>query len=94
MASNSFVLNYREKQHFQVTDTNRIMNNRSHPKHSTTNGYAATNGHSSSNGFCNGSVDAVDQIAVPEMCFYCFEVLDAELHNLDVPNEPNFTNDA
>lgn len=71
------------------------MNNRSHPKHSTTNGYSATNGHSSSNGngFCNGS-DAVEQIAVPEMCFYCFEVLDAELHNLDVPNEPIFTNDA
>ncbi|KAJ6637088.1 hypothetical protein Bhyg_09814 [Pseudolycoriella hygida] len=69
------------------------MNNRNHYKQSTTNGYSATNGHSSSNGFCNGS-EAVDMVAVPEMCFYCFHVLDAELNNLDVPNEPNFTNDA
>ncbi|XP_037028006.1 uncharacterized protein CG5902-like [Bradysia coprophila] len=75
------------------------MNNRSHPKHSTTNGYGATNGHSSmnghssSNGFGNGT-DAIDQIAVPEMCFYCFEVLDAELRNVNVPNQPNFTNDS
>lgn len=34
------------------------------------------------------------QVAVPEMCVFCFDVLYAELHNLDPPREPRFTNEA
>lgn len=31
--------------------------------------------------------------SMPEMCFYCFEVLYRELHNLEEPRTPCFTND-
>lgn len=31
--------------------------------------------------------------SMPEMCFFCFEVLYRELHNLEEPRTPCFTND-
>uniref|UniRef100_A0A182TF35 AMMECR1 domain-containing protein n=1 Tax=Anopheles melas TaxID=34690 RepID=A0A182TF35_9DIPT len=31
--------------------------------------------------------------SMPDMCFYCFEVLYRELHNLEEPRTPCFTND-
>lgn len=34
------------------------------------------------------------QVAVPEMCVFCFDVLYSELYNLDPPAEPRFTNEA
>jgi hypothetical protein len=30
----------------------------------------------------------------PEMCFYCFDVLNSFLHGLDPPRTPTFTNDS
>jgi len=30
----------------------------------------------------------------PEMCFYCFDVLNSFLHGLDPPRTPSFTNDS
>lgn len=52
------------------------------------------NGHNGylSNGHLN---DASQSMAgsMPEMCFYCFEVLYRELHNLEEPRTPSFTND-
>lgn len=50
------------------------------------NGYLTTNGHLN---------DASQSMAssMPEMCFYCFEVLYRELHNLEEPHTPSFTND-
>jgi len=35
-----------------------------------------------------------DRIASPEMCFFCFDVLYSQLHNLEPPKSPIFTNDA
>lgn len=46
------------------------------------NGSSAT-----SNGLKNGIV------ACPEMCFYCFEVLNSYLNCLEAPKTPNFCND-
>lgn len=57
-----------------------------------------TNGHHGQqlNGICrpicNGYGDQ-EQIAIPDMCFFCFEVLYCELNNIDGPAEPRFTND-
>ncbi|EDW24459.1 GL23386 [Drosophila persimilis] len=33
-------------------------------------------------------------VAVPDMCLFCFEVLDCELNNIDGPGVPIFSNDA
>lgn len=33
-------------------------------------------------------------VAVPDMCLFCFEVLDCELNNMDGPGVPLFSNDA
>lgn len=61
--------------------------------HSATNGHSSTtNGHSSTNGHSNGYQE--HELATPDMCAYCFEVLDCELNNYGAPSEPNFTNDA
>jgi hypothetical protein len=30
----------------------------------------------------------------PEMCYYCFDVLNSFLHGLDSPRTPSFTNDS
>lgn len=43
------------------------------------------------NGF---SVKPLDNVAVPDMCLFCFEVLDCELNNMEGPGTPPFTNDA
>lgn len=52
------------------------------------------NGH---NGYLtNGHLNDGNQSMVgsmPEMCFYCFEVLYRELHSLEEPRTPSFTND-
>ena len=32
-------------------------------------------------------------VATPDMCFYCFDVLHAQLHGLEQPRRPTFTND-
>lgn len=60
--------------------------------HSATNGHSLTNGHSSTNGHSNGYGE--HELATPDMCAYCFEVLDCELNNYGAPSEPNFPNDA
>lgn len=61
-------------------------------QHAHTNGHSKTNGHLT-NGHSNGHL-YTEQVAVPEMCFYCFEVLNAELNNAEPPATPLFTNDA
>lgn len=40
----------------------------------------------------NGSSNGM--VALPEMCFFCFDVLYCQLYNLDPPKTPNFSNDA
>ena len=47
---------------------------------------------SSHNG--HGGLLRSDIVAVPEMCYFCFEVLESELNNMDGPGTPPFTNDA
>lgn len=44
------------------------------------------------NGLTNGY--GKDSVAIPDMCLFCFEVLDCELNNMDGPGSPPFTNDA
>lgn len=75
------------------------MSNHNHAHHS--NGHSHSNGNSH-NGHMNGFNGAVtngvskheSEVAVPEMCFFCFEVLHCELNNIEGPPEPNFTNDS
>lgn len=50
------------------------------------------NGHI--NGHSNGHNVQNDSVAVPEMCSYCFDVLECELNNYAPPPMPSFTNDA
>lgn len=33
-------------------------------------------------------------VALPEMCFFCFDVLYCHLYNLAPPKTPSFSNDA
>lgn len=40
------------------------------------------------------SLKPLDNVAVPDMCLFCFEVLDCELNNMEGPGTPPFTNDA
>ncbi|KAK4881697.1 hypothetical protein RN001_005016 [Aquatica leii] len=40
----------------------------------------------------NGSLNGM--VALPEMCFFCFDVLYCHLYNLDPPKTPSFSNDA
>ncbi|KAF5305502.1 hypothetical protein FQA39_LY01593 [Lamprigera yunnana] len=40
----------------------------------------------------NGSINGM--VALPEMCFFCFDVLYCHLYNLDPPKTPSFSNDA
>lgn len=35
-----------------------------------------------------------DSVAIPDMCYFCFDVLYCQLHSMDPPHTPNFTNDA
>lgn len=71
-------------------------NNHYDPKqndHSRTNGHAHTNGHvvPITNGLSNGYKD---RIASTEMGYFCFDVLYSNLHNVEPPKMPNFTNEA
>lgn len=80
------------------------MNNQ-HCNHNQVN-HAKTNGHASGsssggshhvtnhNGVCSNGYDGIEQVASPEMCFFCFEILHRELYNVDDPPEANFTNEA
>lgn len=43
-----------------------------------------------SNGISNG----LGMVALPEMCFFCFDVLYCHLYNLAPPKTPSFSNDA
>lgn len=71
--------------------------------HAKSNGHSSTNGidnhvmnnHATNhNGVCSNDLGGVEQIASPEMCFFCFEVLHRELYRIDDPPLANFTNDA
>lgn len=42
----------------------------------------------------NGMVSRPCSVALPEMCFFCFDVLYCHLYNLDPPKTPSFSNDA
>lgn len=54
-----------------------------------------TNNHATNhNGVCSNGYLGVEQVASPEMCFFCFEVLYRELYRLDDSPEANFTNEA
>lgn len=43
-------------------------------------------------GHSNGSV-VQHKVAIPDMCVFCFDVLNNELNNMDDPRRPHFTND-
>ena len=58
-------------------------------KLNNSSGISSCNGTSMlTNGVSNGMV------ALPEMCFFCFDVLYSHLYNLDPPKTPSFSNDA
>lgn len=42
----------------------------------------------------NGISNGVGMVALPEMCFFCFDVLYCHLYNLAPPKTPSFSNDA
>lgn len=74
------------------------MNNQS-CNHAKTNGHGPSslshNHHAANhNGICPNGYDGVEQVANPEMCFFCFEVLYCELYRLNEPSEPSCTDDA
>lgn len=91
-------------------EPNGYAEHNGHSSAPLTNGHSSaplTNGHSHLNGHTphqngmvlpmkNGLVSNhyVDRIACPEMCFFCYDVLYGNLHNLEPPKAPNFTNDA
>lgn len=60
----------------------------------TGNGTVMNGGHNGylSNGHSNDHQSSM-AAQMPEMCFYCFEVLYRELNNLEEPRTPSFTND-
>lgn len=64
-----------------------------------TNGHGLSNGHSSSTHNNSGQhvkgFNSVpnDIFATPEMCMYCFDVLEDELNNFPSPSSPNFSNE-
>ncbi|CAH0714138.1 unnamed protein product, partial [Brenthis ino] len=35
-----------------------------------------------------------ESVAIPDMCYFCFDVLYSQLHSMDPPQTPNFTNEA
>lgn len=53
----------------------------------SSNGMVVQNGMTSRNGL-------PPSIVHPEMGFYCFDVLYSQLHQLDPPKTPRFSNDA
>ncbi|XP_068912684.1 AMMECR1-like protein isoform X1 [Tenebrio molitor] len=42
----------------------------------------------------NGISNGTGMVALPEMCFFCFDVLYCHLYNLAPPKTPTFSNDA
>ncbi|XP_019875166.1 AMME syndrome candidate gene 1 protein homolog [Aethina tumida] len=60
-------------------------------KLNNSSGVPSSNGVSSvANGISNGMA----MVALPEMCFFCFDVLYCHLYNLAPPKTPSFSNDA
>lgn len=48
---------------------------------------------------CNNSVERPlngyrESVAIPDMCYYCFDVLYRQLNSMEPPQPPTFTNDA
>ncbi|CAF4846315.1 unnamed protein product [Pieris macdunnoughi] len=35
-----------------------------------------------------------ESVAIPDMCYFCFDVLYSQLHSMDPPQTPDFTNEA
>lgn len=81
------------------------MNNINCNHGSSSNHHGKMNGHAGAstqnhnhatnhNGVCSNGYGDVEQVANPEMCFFCFEVLHRELYRTDDPLEANFTNEA
>lgn len=56
------------------------------------NGGGMSNGHHQ-NGHLPNGIKPMDQVALPDMCFFCFEVLYCELNNIEGPGQPQFTNE-
>lgn len=46
------------------------------------------------NGYAHHNGAHSNQVITPEMCVYCFEVLDRELNHQGSPGRPSFTNEA
>lgn len=83
--------------------SNQPCNHNQLNNHAKTNGHVPSSSSSSSthnhhatnhNGICANGYGGVEQVASPEMCFFCFEVLYCELYRMNEPPEPIFTNDA
>lgn len=71
----------------------------------TSSSSSSANGHADTNGAASGSGNGVTAnghgtryaealVAVPEMCSYCFDVLDSELGGKGVKRQPCFTDAA
>lgn len=68
------------------SSTQNNIGNHNHANH--------TNHATNHNGVCSNGYGDVEQVASPEMCFFCFEVLHRELYRVDDSPEANFTNEA
>ncbi|XP_037938801.1 uncharacterized protein CG5902 [Teleopsis dalmanni] len=91
MSNNS---HYQNQNNFRPGGSN---SQRSHHNNVNTNGITEDEYRQRNNAtrMQNGhSVKPLNNVAVPDMCLFCFEVLDSELNNLDGPGVPQFTNDA
>ncbi|KAL5289380.1 AMMECR1L family protein [Megaselia abdita] len=68
--------------------------NKYNQRRSGGDGYEVDEQHQHRNGYGHELVPRpMDQVAIPAMCFFCFDVLYCELNKLDMPNDPTFTND-
>lgn len=77
-------------QHFNMNGDQQQQHHHHH--HNNSNHHHHTTGSLRlSNGY---NLKPLENIAVPDMCIFCFEVLDCELNNLEGPCAPKFTNDA
>lgn len=97
MASKNHIGNCTYQEPLSTNHSN--SNGFAHTNHDANGGHAAQNGHShaATNGHSNGFHHFSDEecsVATPEMCSYCFDVLESELNNYGSPAKPNFTNDA
>ncbi|XP_039958693.1 uncharacterized protein CG5902 [Bactrocera neohumeralis] len=90
--------NYQHHNNYRGSSTSQQMNGLR--PHHLQNGDCGDDGDcyrrgGGSNRLTNGySVKPLDNVAVPDMCIFCFEVLDCELNNVEAPGTPKFTNDA